>query len=678
VEYTLATCPIFWDQLSDDTKEPSDNFGIGLVSTDFPGFTFFEGGMRLGGKMPVAPVCFQTVIPLTVSSVSLEAEMKDFKLLGTRTCAIEVTKTAKDVSKVGDKIEYTVKIKNTGLVTLALMSIKDTLGGDLTVEANYDSSDCGKAGESFPPLKECTIVYTHTVTNTDPDPLLNKVDVVYEKNSIQVTGSATHSVDLITANYTITKDVCADPLITTSGSGPGVKCGSGKDSTFPVTVGDTINYKVVISNPAGNAKLILKSIMDSLEDDLTNAANYDSSDCGDSGASLAAGSSCTIIYPHVVTSAEDTAGIKNTVTAIYRPDGFPNEIEKSAMEFISDDDILPLPGTIKLVKISTGKGAEFDFTHSDGTGSISGLATELTTVAGTGKMAMDTSDSLPPGNTYSIAETPEPSWDLESLKCELQDGTTTGNVSNNEITGIEVKSNETTTCTFTNVQQPQETGLCRVTAGGVDSDGNAIPGSLVDDAKYQFGGQVGANTALANPLPAGEWTHHEKRDFTFHGGTHSAIAGTEITLIRCTDPNPVEPAAANAKWKQLDFIGKGTFSNVSRAFLNQHGVDVTPEPKGQGGGENATIHFFEVNLDDVGEPGNQTQNGCPAEGFGDGFNTAGGQELVEGPPDMSSCPDFYRITIYKDETPNQILYQVRGYLKGGNIQIHDLTGFDKK
>ena len=40
------------------------------------------------------------------------------------------------------------------------------------------------------------------------------------------------------------------------------------------------------------------------------------------------------------------------------------------------------------------------------------------------------------------------------------------------------------------------------------------------------------------------------------------------------------------------------------------------------------------------------------------------------------CPDFYRITIYKGvaagETPNKtdVVYEVFGYVDGGNLQIH--------
>ncbi len=94
---------------------------------------------------------------------------------------------------------------------------------------------------------------------------------------------------------------------------------------------------------------------------------------------------------------------------------------------------------------------------------------------------------------------------------------------------------------------------CRFTGGGVDTDGNwdhhtLEEGEMIRNGagnlpegidRAQFGGQAGANTALP-PQPAGEWTHHQQRGpsgrFTFHGGTASAPAGTEVDEIRCSDP----------------------------------------------------------------------------------------------------------------------------------------------
>ncbi len=206
---------------------------------------------------------------------------------------------------------------------------------------------------------------------------------------------------------------------------------------------------------------------------------------------------------------------------------------------------------------------------------------------------------------------------------------------------------------------------CRVTGGGVNElgywDGSLVTARTLNE-RYTFGGQAGANTALP-PQPAGEWEHNNHSgpsgSFAFHGGTHSAPDGTEITLIECMDEgfcNPARPAPA----KQIDFYGVGIFHNL-KGVSAIIAANVT---------EGESLHYFEVNIDDAGEPGRTrgVPAGCPSDGFG----INGSVELVD-----CGCPDFYRITIHADTDPTSpIIYQVWGYPIGGNLQIHPLTGFD--
>jgi hypothetical protein len=214
-----------------------------------------------------------------------------------------------------------------------------------------------------------------------------------------------------------------------------------------------------------------------------------------------------------------------------------------------------------------------------------------------------------------------------------------------------------------NCPPPEEP--CRVTGGGVDENGN-WNGDFDDGEdgrdRYQFGGQAGANTALP-PQPKGEWTHHQQHgpsgSFVFHAGTASAPEGTRIDWISCGDGgycNPARPAPA----KQIDFGGVGVFKNIKNVppiIANNVVVGVS-------------LHRFEVNIDDAGEPGRSGKmtipDFCPDQGFGDhGIG-----------PVNCDCPDFYRITIYSDDIGTSIIYQVYGYIKGGNLQIHPLTGYD--
>ena len=85
---------------------------------------------------------------------------------------------------------------------------------------------------------------------------------------------------------------------------------------------------------------------------------------------------------------------------------------------------------------------------------------------------------------------------------------------------------------------------------------------------YTAGGQAGANTGQ-QPQPKGEWTHTQKNgpagSFTFHAGTASSPLGSEIDVIRCSDPGGCKPSGdPPSPARQLDFDGIGTFKNIGK------------------------------------------------------------------------------------------------------------------
>lgn len=211
---------------------------------------------------------------------------------------------------------------------------------------------------------------------------------------------------------------------------------------------------------------------------------------------------------------------------------------------------------------------------------------------------------------------------------------------------------------------------CRVTGGLVDESDNCVncPYGSSGLNKFTAGGQAGANTAIEIP-PSGNWTHSNKKGpagkFVFHAGTPSAPEGTEISWIECMDPDNCDPAR-KAPAKQIDFGGIGVFKstqNVPNIIKN----NVT---KGK------SLHYFEVNIDDLGEPGKSGRQDpptemCPADGFG----VNGSEEFAD-----CDCPDFYRIVIWSKAykgADSEIIYEASGYIKGGNFQIHPLTGYDQ-
>ncbi len=234
---------------------------------------------------------------------------------------------------------------------------------------------------------------------------------------------------------------------------------------------------------------------------------------------------------------------------------------------------------------------------------------------------------------------------------------------------------------------------CRVTGGGNDTAGLAFDGFGWDGTfaegksnigrglvnRYTFGGQAGANTALP-PQPSGEWTHHQQSGpsgrFVFHGGTSSSDQFTEIDRIVCSNPDGCRPSGnPPSPVKQIDFAGVGQFKNIDSDDLLLAGVIAQ-----------ATHHWFEVHIEDLGEPGNEPR-GVDKKNLiclGDGSGTDAFADPPVFMPANCGCADFYRIRIYEafdpaTELPNtsDVIYEVSGYINGGNLQIHQLTGFDR-
>ena len=237
-------------------------------------------------------------------------------------------------------------------------------------------------------------------------------------------------------------------------------------------------------------------------------------------------------------------------------------------------------------------------------------------------------------------------------------------------------------------------GACRVTYGGNDRNGNIDLtkfGSACSRDKnntencYTFGGQVGAPTANPNlGGPFGEHTHHQAQgpagDFVFHAGTRSSPKSTRITATACKDPGACRQAEANAGFKQIDFEGTGSFrslSDIAKAYLRTNGGgDILPD--------NASdrTFYFRVDMVDSGEPGNKgtasAKNACASFLALDANNPLNIADpfLLASVSACNDCPDVYQFYICKSaescEQANAI-YAVRGFLTGGNIQLHKIV-----
>ena len=192
--------------------------------------------------------------------------------------ALTVTKEADKTSgvKVGDKINYTVTVKNTGNVTVSGIAVSDTL-----VKLNEKAFDLAPGAN-----KE--IKYTYTVTQDNVD--AGKID-----NTVTAKGKDPKDADVTgTASATVTA-VTAAPALTVTKTA---------DKTSGVKVGDKITYTVTVEN-TGN--VTVKGI--ELDDTLVTLS--------EEAFDLAPGAKKEgVTYTYTVTQSDVDAGkIDNTVTA---------------------------------------------------------------------------------------------------------------------------------------------------------------------------------------------------------------------------------------------------------------------------------------------------------------------------------------------------------------------------
>jgi hypothetical protein len=164
-----------------------------------------------------------------------------------------IDKTGDTLSKVGDAVDYTITIVNTGALPMFPQSISDSLVGVLSPSGFTESgtnNDVLDVGETW------TLHYSRTVQAGDPDPLVNTVTAVFDTQAnlagIELTRSDSHSVNLFQPSLHVVKG--GDTL--------------GK-------VGDPVDYTFTITNTssADSPNLINVAAVDSLLGNLLNPAN---------------------------------------------------------------------------------------------------------------------------------------------------------------------------------------------------------------------------------------------------------------------------------------------------------------------------------------------------------------------------------------------------------------------
>jgi hypothetical protein len=287
-----------------DTPSPwpyTPKFG---TSESFPAGSFFEGGINISRLVPDAG-CFTGFLAETRSSTPFDSRLKDFAMGSFELCSIDVTKTGDSLSKVGDDVDYTVTIENTGAITLYKDDIVDDVLGAITTngvdETNvYVTSTTCSA--TLAPLATCTINLTYTIQAEDPDPLVNTVDVTYRGKSdltgSAVTGSDDHSVNLF------------QPAIAANKTGDTLS-----------KVGDDVHYTFTLSN---NSSEDTPAMICTATDDLLGSIFTGTLPLGD-----------TVINETYTVQQDDPDPLVNNLSVTCSPTGFANVLTANASHSVN-------------------------------------------------------------------------------------------------------------------------------------------------------------------------------------------------------------------------------------------------------------------------------------------------------------------------------------------------------
>jgi uncharacterized repeat protein (TIGR01451 family) len=202
---------------------------------------FVEFGLNISALLGENIGCFSTFLAETRSAPSLTSQLKDFALGEFPVCGIDVVKEVDELAKVGDEVNYSITVENTGRAPLYKQSITDTLNTNPPTVTDLTNNDgCPAvlaAGET------CTISYTRTVLANDPDPLENTVEIVYtefqDPTSLEFTDEYTATTNLFQPDIALDKTV---------------KDATGTYVDGPITVlqGVTVNYKAVLTDESSD------------------------------------------------------------------------------------------------------------------------------------------------------------------------------------------------------------------------------------------------------------------------------------------------------------------------------------------------------------------------------------------------------------------------------------------
>ena len=231
---------------------------------------------------------------------------------------IRVIKTADRTAglKLGDVVNYTILVKNTGKVTLTDVTLEDSL-----VALSGGQKEIG----TLLPGEEKVIGYAYTITQAD-------VDAGRVHNVATVKGNPPENPDRPGEPVPPVED--EDDEDVTPKQKPGLEVVKTADRTKGLTAGDTVTYTVTVTN-TGNVMLTGVTLEDSLVE-LTGGQK----DIG----TLAPGEQKVITYTYTVTEADVDAGkVHNVAVAKGNPPENPDRPGEPVppVEDEDEEDVTP-------------------------------------------------------------------------------------------------------------------------------------------------------------------------------------------------------------------------------------------------------------------------------------------------------------------------------------------------
>ena len=280
-----------------------------------------------------------------------------------RNAAIETVKTADKASITGDaarpgtEIRYTVKVMNTGNVTLRNVTCDDSMKGIGRIAPDRTQ---------LAPGETATGIASHAITQSD-------IDAGIVTNTASSSADAPDASKAVSNESTVTTSIERTPRLTMAKT-----TGRTHIPADEARAGEKINYELIVEN-TGNATVSDIDISDALTDKGTLRIEWGSN----TKHSLAPGETVKATATHTVTDADIDAGIvENTAKAGGKaPDGKPVEsnaakaattiekrkpsiaLVKTGTERVSGDDVKP------------GTEIEFSFeVENNGNATLKGIA----------------------------------------------------------------------------------------------------------------------------------------------------------------------------------------------------------------------------------------------------------------------------------------------------------------